>query len=247
MIIRKEYVMQFKQRKIFWLLMGVSILLTGCKGQQMTENTQVAENTQMQTQQTQTESPLYSEEVNLCHTGEKWNIKTYMQKQTLDTPEFYQVKVYDENNREIWKSDKIAPQDEMSYYLVHKKDGEYLLSYQPLTDSGGTCNFSYRVFYVDPEGTEITAAQDQVEFDTILWSGKEPLFPEEKMIEFANGLNKYLDDAIILVNTTHEGLSRSTQEHQATFHEDYRDVLDQNGTDDLEENVSRLHEKLYQY
>lgn len=221
------------RRKFFCLLMGMSILLTGCKNQPIAENTQ---------------TPLYSVKADLSHTGEKWNIKTYFQKRTTDTPETYQVKVYDKNNHEIWKSEQITSQDEWSYYLVCKTDGAYLLSYQPLTESDGKCNFSYRAFYVDPEGIEIVADKERVEFDSFpREDGEEPRFPEEKMIAFANCLNDYLDDAVILVNTTDEGRPYSTQKNLATFHEDYRDVLagmHLDGTGDLAENVSRLHERL---
>ena len=89
-----------------------------------------------------------------------------------------------------------------SFYLCRQGGEDCLLQYSPWM-GGGSCSYSYKLFYLTPDGEEVTVAENSLEFDLVF----NPDYADEHHYDpyaiagFMDEINALLERSILLVNT----------------------------------------------
>ena len=219
-----------KMKRILVLLVGV-FLLTGC--------TKTEE---------EVEKQIYSVEADLTQDGKAERIEVDVTDILADDQQPAYIRVFDPDGQIIWQTEISLSQDgRASYYLIEKNGQRYLLYYLPeVTEGEGI--YAYRLFNLDQQGREQEMGSNRITFSTEPGTagGK---FSRETLEAFADIVNQYLQDGILLVSTVNGNLRYSTTEEQLVDTERYQSLPESKGlsaTDDLRENLDVLEAYLNQ-
>lgn len=188
----------------------------------------------------------YVEMMDITHDGESEYIIVDFGEIKDDTQKSAYIKVADKEGNIIWQKEMfLATAGWDSYYRVKTEKGECLMQYLPIVhqDKG---NYSYRVFYLNEDGSEVEVANESVGFTTYpLYesvSAKEAI-PMEEMVSFANNVNTYFEDARLLVSTVDGGLRYQTPGRTYTYKELYQTSIHVVGlqfSESIELNITKL-------
>ena len=89
-----------------------------------------------------------------------------------------------------------------SFYLCKLDGADYLLKYSPWM-GGGSCEYSYKLFYLTPEGEEVAVQQNSLEFDLVF----DPDYVSRHQYDpwainaFMEEVNALLANSTLLLNT----------------------------------------------
>ena len=188
----------------------------------------------------------YVEMMDITHDGELEYIIVDFGEIKDDTQKSVYIKVADKEGNIIWQKEMfLAAAGWDSYYLVKTEKGECLMQYLPIVhqDKG---NYSYRVFYLNEDGSEVEVANESVGFTPYplneAVSAKEAI-PMEEMVSFANNVNTYFENARLLVSTVDGGLRYQTPGRTYTYKELYQTSIHVVGlqfSESIELNITKL-------
>lgn len=191
----------------------------------------------------------YMELVDLTHDGKKEYLIIELEDILDDNQKEAYLKVADENGKIIWQSGLGLPRAGWnSYYLVWTKEGACLLQYLPVVmqERG---EYTYRLFYLSEDGSEVEVAADSVSFfiyprtvDTLT----EKAIPKDEMTQFAEEVNVYFEDARLLISTVDGILKYQTPSKTYTYKELYQNALeaeDIQASESIALNITKLQNK----
>lgn len=208
-------------------------------------DSQTDENDQEKTMQFFT-GAYYMEPVDFTHDGKKEYLVIDIKDIQSDRQAQTYLKVTDEGGKVLWQNELGLPRAGWnSYYLVWTKEGACLLQYLPVV-AQERGSYQYRLFYLDEDGSEVEMATDTLEFLT------EPLnvdtevdmaIPKEAMIEFAEDVNGYLENARLLISTVDGILLYQTPSKSYGYKEKYKKPLEMSGiqvSESVDLNITKL-------
>lgn len=196
---------------------------------------------------TEEKTVVYSTLADLTHDNAAWTVQVEIEGAKYSGA--YYVRAYDEENELVWE-DRMADTHAESaiYFLIHGKDGDYILWYLP-DYATGTCVYEFTLFHFDEAGQMVLDDEDKVEFTaepSTLWN-EETMYPEDRMEAFADHLNGYLENGYLLIDTYYHTLQYSTADELITFEENYGYLLKTAGiaeSDGAAENIAAYKEYL---
>ena len=188
----------------------------------------------------------YIELQDITHDGEMEYIVVDFEEIQEDKQKSAYLKVMDKQGNIIWEKEMfLATAGWDSYYLVESETGKCIMQYLPLyhLDKG---EYSYRVFYLNEDGSEIEVASESVSFvpyplDEKV-SAKEAI-PKEEMVQFANNVNIFFDGARLLVSTVDGELRYQTPGITYSYKELYQVTPNITGleySENIELNITKL-------
>lgn len=191
----------------------------------------------------------YMELVDLTHDGKKEYLIIELEDILEDNQKEAYLKVADEKGEILWQSGLGLPRAGWnSYYLVWTKEGACLLQYLPVVmqERG---EYTYRLFYLSEDGSEVEVAADSVSFfiyprtvDTLT----EKAIPKDEMTQFAEEVNVYFENARLLISTVDGILKYQTPSKTYTYKELYQNALeaeDIQASESIELNITKLQNK----
>ena len=186
------------------------------------------------------------EPMDITHDGEEEYIMIDVEKIQADRQKQAYLKVVDEEGNVLWQAELGLPRAGWnSYFRVETKEGPCLLQYLPVVmqERG---EYSYRLFYLNGDGSEVTVASDSVDFsiypNNVEVDG-ETAIPKEEMLKFADGANGYLEGARALISTVDGVLRYQTPAKTYSYTENYRttlEAIDVDASESIELNITKL-------
>ena len=99
-----------------------------------------------------------------------------------------------------WEGEAATPHVGWTAFFLCRMEGEeYLLQYTPYM-GGGSCYYSYKLFYLTANGEEVVVQENSVEFDINFGSAQHQYDPEA-INAFMEEINALLANSELLVNT----------------------------------------------
>lgn len=95
-----------------------------------------------------------------------------------------------------------------SIYLCTDSENAYLLQYHPYM-SNGIAAYSYDLFYLGENGEPISVSSDSVEFNMNF--SDDSSFQPQRIADFVNGVNAYLNQSVVLLSTQDGSVVYSTE------------------------------------
>lgn len=162
---------------------------------------------------------------------------------TVETP--WVLRVTDRSGTLLWSEEAYAQHTGWNSIFVCRADGQdYLLRYHP-TMYQGFATYHYEVFYLT-DGQEVLVAEDTVDFD-INGGFMHESFDPAAMAAFAEGLNGWLKQGKILLNTDDSVIYMDPQQPRETFAGLWKMLEPETAYDEklsLEENLKKLAEEM---
>lgn len=170
----------------------------------------------------------YLEPMDITHDGKEEYVKIDVEAIQADNQKQAYLKVLDAKGNVLWQTELgLARAGWNSYYKVWTKEGVCLLQYLPVVmqERG---EYSYRLFYLKNDGSEVEVVADSVDFsiypNNVEVNG-ETAIPREDMLAFAEGVNGYLDGASMLISTVDGILRYQTPAKTYSYTEKYQTPL----------------------
>lgn len=188
----------------------------------------------------------YVEMMDITHDGEMEYIVVNFGKIQEDRQETAVLKVVDKEGNVIWQKEMfLAVAGWDSYYRVQTDKGECFMQYLPIIhqDQG---DYSYRVFYLNEDGSEVEVAKESVSFIPYPLNesvSAEEAIPREEMVQFANNANEYFEGARLLISTVDGGLRYQTPGRTYSYKEIYQMATNMASLDyaeSIELNITKL-------
>lgn len=226
-----------KKKKLIVLLFLIVFSCSGCRQETNQEEGQ-EENLSHLNEDT------FRIQADLTHTGLPETIITSVYEVPKDSKEPAIVEVESHGSDIIWKKeiflDNSSETSGEDAYFLCNIDGESCLMYYNPCINEENARYSYRVFYLEQDGSEITIAENSISFD-IAW--KENMnFPVDDMVIFAEEINQYMGKAYILISTIEGELSYSTLDGMEIYKESYQSITESKNISDSEELRKKLNE-----
>lgn len=163
---------------------------------------------------------------------------------TVETP--WVLRVTDRSGTLLWSEEAYAQHAGWNSIFVCRADGQdYLLRYHP-TMYQGFATYHYEVFYLT-DGQEVLVAEDSVVFD-ISGGLMHESFDPAAMAAFAEGLNGWLKQGKLLLNTDGDSVIYMDPQHpRETFAGLWKMLEPETAYDEklsLEENLKKLAEEM---
>ncbi|MGB4660538.1 MAG: hypothetical protein WBI07_15285, partial [Mobilitalea sp.] len=172
----------------------------------------------------------------LNHDGEKEQLR--IDTGTAETEQKVTLSVIDQKDKILWSEETfLAHTGWNSLYLCTWKEEEYLLRYLP-TMYQGMCSYSYELFYLDESGKAESVSSDAIDFS--INPGDEVNYDAEELAAFAEKVNAFLENSILIVSTEEGVLEYSTEEKKITRTETYSWLEDGSVKFESEELLDRL-------
>ena len=166
--------------------------------------------------------------MDITHDGKDEYIKIDVEGIQADSQKQAYLKVLDTKGNVLWQTELgLARAGWNSFFQVWTKEGVCLLQYLPVVmqERG---EYSYRLFYLNEDGSEVEVASDTVEFsiypNNVEVDG-EVTIPREDMLAFAEEINGYLDGARMLISTVDGTLIYQTPAKTYNYRETYQTAL----------------------
>ncbi len=170
----------------------------------------------------------YLEPMDLTHDGIDEYIKIDVEGIQADSQKQAYLKVLDAKGNVLWQTELgLARAGWNSFFKVYTKEGVCLLQYLPVVmqERG---EYSYRLFYLKDDASEVEVASDTVAFsiypNNVEVDG-EVAIPREDMLTFAEEINGYLDGASMLISTVNGTLMYQTPAKTYNYRETYQTAL----------------------
>ena len=187
----------------------------------------------------------YMEPVDFTHDGKKEYLVIDVKDIQSDNQASAYLKVTDANGKIIWQKELGLPVAGWnSYYLVWNQDGACILQYLPkvMQERGA---YEYRLFYLEEDGSEVEVAADTLDFRLMPASDEviEVTIPKDEMIQFADDVNGYLENARLLISTVNGVLQYQTPSKTYGYKEVYQmplEGLDIEVSKSVELNITKL-------
>ena len=185
------------------------------------------------------------EPVDFTHDGKKEYLVIDVKDIQSDNQASAYLKVADANGKIIWQKELGLPVAGWnSYYLVWNQDGACILQYLPkvMQERGA---YEYRLFYLEEDGSEVEVAEDTLDFRLMPASDEviEVTIPKDEMIQFADDVNGYLENARLLISTVNGVLQYQTPSKTYGYKEVYQmplEGLDIEVSKSVELNITKL-------
>lgn len=185
------------------------------------------------------EKQIYLVEADLTQDGKAEKIEADVTDILADDQQPAYIRVFDPDGQIIWQTElSLSQDDRASYYLIDKNGQKYLLYYLPEVSQGEGI-YAYRLFNLDQQGREQEMGSNRITFATEPDTAKGH-FSRETLEAFADIVNQYLQDGVLLVSTANGNLRYSTDEEQLVDTEQYRNLPESkelSATDELRENL----------
>ena len=170
----------------------------------------------------------YLEPMDITHDGIDEYIKIDVEAIQADNQKQAYLKVLDAKGNVLWQTELgLARAGWNSYFKVWTKEGVCLLQYLPVVmqERG---EYSYRLFYLKNDGSEVEVAADSVYFsiypNNVDVNGEKAI-PREDLLTFAEGVNEYLDGASMLISTVDGIIRYQTPAKTYNYWENYQTAL----------------------
>ena len=170
----------------------------------------------------------YLEPMDITHDGKDEYIKIDVEGIQADSQKQAYLKVLDTKGNVLWQTELgLARAGWNSFFQVWTKEGVCLLQYLPVVmqERG---EYSYRLFYLNEDGSEVEVESDTVEFSVYpnnVEVDGEVAIPREDMLVFAEEVNGYLDGARMLISTVDGTLIYQTPAKTYNYRETYQTAL----------------------
>ncbi|MCH5316533.1 MAG: hypothetical protein J1E05_01030 [Eubacterium sp.] len=150
------------------------------------------------------EISIISTKTDIDHNGvkETLELETVYQK-GIDQSEYPEVFVlnFKEGNEVIYSEEAGASHAGWNALFLYHKDGQdYLLRYNPGMGTG-SAGYSYQLFYIGENGSEVIVKENIVRFDINFGSSVHQSFEPKDIDAFLTEINALLPDSIELINT----------------------------------------------
>lgn len=210
--------MKLQKKKGIIVLLTLAVLSCYACGKVTNQNEVQEENLNQLNEDT------YRVHADLTRNGTPETIITSVYEVLKDSKKPAVIAVESHGSEIVWKKEIFAynlgeNQGNASYFLGNVDGNSCLIYYNPYIKED-KAEYSYKVFYLGQDGSEITIAENSISFDTA-W--KENMkFPVDEMVDFAEEINEYMDKAYILLSTIDGELCYSTLDTMEVYKEHYQ-------------------------